>query len=379
LKVLTRYIGLEVLQRALLFMGVITVLLLAGRSLEFVEEMAQGEIPGEAVVNLLMLAIPKTLGLALPLSLFFGLLTTIARLCLDSEMDAMASAGVGLYSLLPIVLGLGALGMAAEAGITLWLEPLGERRMAQATNQFQQQALTAMVREGEFNDMPEGRVLFFHERGGDGRLKEVFFYDPDADPPMTLTAKEGLLTQGEGGEVEAVFFDGVRYQGRPREALVRVLEFERYRVRKSFGDVGGAKAKREGEPTPALWTAAWRDGKGAAANRIELFRRLSLPVSLPVLMLLAVPLGVENRRSGTRSYGVLWGALLLLLYHNVLIILEEWGLQGTTPPGTLLWGPPLVLAVLALVLLYRSVHGLTLVPRLPLGVPRIRQRREQGS
>ena len=43
-KVLTRYIALEVLQRVLLFMGVLTTLLVAGRGVEFVKQMANGEL-----------------------------------------------------------------------------------------------------------------------------------------------------------------------------------------------------------------------------------------------------------------------------------------------------------------------------------------------
>lgn len=361
MKVLFRHIASEVVQRALIILGVITVLMLLAKGLDFLEAMAQGEIPGSAVVALLGLAIPKILALALPLALFFGLLTTVARLCLDSEMDAMAAAGVGLYNLLPMVAGIGVLGLVLEAGLTLWLVPAGEARMAQATATFQQQALTSLVRAGRFNEFPGGRILYFRERGDGDRMQEVFFHDPAPRPPVTVTARQGELRQGRGGEVEAVFYRGVRYEGRAREDLVRVTEFERYRVRKSLGDVGNPSGGREARPTDELWRSA--DADGSRKNRVELFRRMAVPLSLPVLLLLGLPLGVENRRSGTRSYGILWGALLVLAYHNGLIVMEDWAGNGVVATHWMLWAVPVPTLGLALVLLYRAVNGLSLLPR----------------
>jgi lipopolysaccharide export system permease protein len=274
----------------------------------------------------------------------------------------MAAAGVGLYNLLPLIGGVAALGLVLEGALTLWLEPAGEARLAKATASFQQQALTSVVRAGQFNEFPGGRVLFFQKRDGDGRMQEVFFHDPEPQTAVTVTARHGELAQGEDGDVEAVFFDGVRYQGRLEAPLVRVMAFDRYRVRKSLGEVDDGSGGREALPTPVLWERVREGGEGALDDRVELFRRLTIPLSVPVLLLLALPLGVENRRSGTRSYGILWGALLVLAYHNGLIVLEDWAGNGVVPAHWLLWAAPLPLLALALYLLYRAVHGLPMVP-----------------
>jgi lipopolysaccharide export system permease protein len=370
LKVLFRHIGAEVVQRALIILAVITALLLLGKGLEFLEEMAQGEIPGQAVLALLGLAVPRILALALPLALFFGLLTTIARLCLDSEMDAMAAAGLGFYNLLPLMALISGAGLILEAGLTMYVVPAGQERLAEATTQFQKQALTSLVRTGRFNEFPGGRVLFFRERDGQGRMKEVFFHDPEPRPEVTITANRGELSQDPDGKVEAVFYDGVRYQGRPREDLVRVMAFDRYRVHKSLGEVKADDGGREALATDELIRRA-RAGDDVE-DAVELFRRMAIPLSIPVLVLLALPLGVENRRSGTRSYGILWGALFVLAYHNGLIVVEEWASNGVVAAHWMLWAVPLPTAVLAGYLLRRTVHGLPLVPR--PGWPRWRRK-----
>ncbi|MEF8792958.1 LPS export ABC transporter permease LptF [Thiohalorhabdus sp.] len=360
MKILYRHIATEVVQRALIILGVITMLMLLAKGLDYLEEMAQGEIPGQGVFALLGLALPKILALALPLAMFFGLLTTIGRLCLDSEMDAMAAAGVGLYNLLPLVVALGFVALLLEAGLTLGLEPMGEGRMARAKATFQQQALTSLVRSGQFNEFPGGRVLYFTERGSQGLMREVFFHDPKPRPPVTITAKRAELTQSENGKVEALFHQGRRYQGRPREGLARVMGFDRYRVRKSLGNIAGGDGGREAVATAELWQGAWADGSGVRRDRVELFRRLAIPLSVPVLLLLALPLGVERRRGG-RSFGILGGALLVLAYHNALIAIEDWAGDGVVGAHWLLWATPVPVLGLAVFLLYRTVYGLPLM------------------
>lgn len=352
----------EILLRAAMILGVITALMVLAESLELLEQMAHGEIPAEAVLVLLGLGLPKIAALAFPLALFFGLLTTISRLCLDSEMDAMAAAGVGLHDLLPLVGLLAAVGLVLELGLTLWAEPAGEARMARAMGDFQRQAVTSLAKPGRFNELTGGRVLYFRERAEDGRMQRVFFRDPGPDPTVTVTAPEGRLVVQDDGTLEATFWDGLRYQeGVALGGLVRVTHFDRYRAREPLGRVGGSGGGLEALPTTELVATAW-SGEEARERRAELFRRLAIPFSLPILLILALPLGLENRREGSRSFGILWGALFVLGYHHALIAVQDWAASGAVAPHWLLWAVPLPAAALAIFFLQRGCRGLSLIP-----------------
>ena len=364
--VLVRYVASEALLRALLILAVVTALMVLAKGLNYLEEMAQGEIPAQAIAALLGLAVPKILALAIPLALFFGLLTTVTRLCLDSEMDAMAAAGVGLYQLLPLVGGLAALGVVIEGGLTLWAEPAGEARIARTTAAVEQQALTAMLREETFNELPGKRVLFFDAKEGEGRFRDVFFQDGDQEPPVTVTARSGELVRGQEGALEVAFRDGVRYQGTVQaDAARRAMRFERYRVHKSLQEATGGGGGAEAIPTTRLWAQGFSGRADARRMRTELFRRLAMPLSVPILLMLALPLGVEPRRGGGRSLGVIWGGLLVLAYHNALIAVEDWAAQGAVAPHWLLWAVPAPGLALAVWLLDRRVKGQPLMPAMP--------------
>ncbi len=361
MKLLFRYILWEVLFRGILILSVVTALMLLAEGLEFLEEMAHGKIPATAIPALLGLAMPKIAALALPLALFFGLLTTVSRLCLDGEMEAMAAAGIGLPNLLPVVGIAGGVGLILESGLTLWAEPAGEASMGRAMTNLQRTAITSMAQPGQFNEFAGGRVLYFRGRDSAGRMRRIFFQDPGPEPSVIITASRGALTAQGNGEVEAVFWQGVRYQGTEAGDLVRVVRFDRYRLHESLGHANGAHAGREALPTSALLGTVW-NSEDALPRRTELYRRFALALSVPVFLLLALPFGLETRRSGKRSFGLLGGALFALGYYNALISLKEFAMEGAVAPHWLLWAIPVPTLAVAALLLHQRVRGYSLLP-----------------
>lgn len=350
MKVLYRYIGGEALYRAGAILAIVGGMMVLEQLLRYISDVASGDIPFSAVGSLMLLVLPRILSLAVPLALFFGLLTTVSRLSQDSELDALRAAGVGLYQLLPVVVGLGALGLALEAGLKLGVEPASERRFLEALASFQDRALTSILRPGQFNELPGGRVLYFERADGDGAkgpMTNIFFYDPRGSTPSALSARGGSLEQQPGGDVRAIFRDGRRLDLNLGEEDRRLTRFERYRVVKPIGTGGGEVDEGpEARTTASLWTGAQAPGKEGRTARLELAKRLVMPVSVPLLLVLGLALGVESRRQG-RSYGLLIGALLVLGYHQVLLTLEKQITQGQLEAHTLLWMAPGPLGLLA--------------------------------
>jgi lipopolysaccharide export system permease protein len=346
LKVLFRYVGGEALYRAGAILLIVGGMMVLAQSLEYIADVASGDIPFSAVGSLLLLVLPRILSLSLPLALFFGLLTTVSRLSQDSELDALRAAGVGLYQLLPVVVGLGALGLALEAGLKLGVEPASERRFLQAMASFQDQALTGILRPGQFNELPGGRVLYYERSGQGAPMANVFYYDPRGRTPSALSARGGSLQQQPNGEIQAVFRNGRRLDLTLAEEGRRLVRFDRYRVIKPIGTGGGElELGPEARTTRSLLAAVGKEGKSGRTARLTLAKRLVMPLSVPLLLLLGLALGVESRRQG-RSYGLLIGGLLVLGYHQVLLTLEKQITQGQLEAHALLWMAPGPLALL---------------------------------
>jgi lipopolysaccharide export system permease protein len=340
LKILYRYVGGEALYRAGAILLIIGGMMVLDQILRYVSDVASGEIPLAAVVQLLLLVLPRILSLALPLALFFGLLTTVARLSQDSELDALRAAGVGLYQLLPVVVVLGALGLALEAGLKLVVEPASERRFVEAMAAFQDRPLTGMLNPGQFNELPGGRILYFEPGGKDTPMREIFYFDPGGPVPSALSARGGSLDKQDDGRVQALFREGRRLDLAWQDAQRRLTRFDRYRVVKPLSGGGGnVDLGPEARSTPDLVAVMGAQGDKGRTARLHLAKRLVMPLSVPILLVLGLALGVEGRRQG-RSFGLLVGGLIVLGYHQVLLTLEKYILQGQLEAHALLWMAP---------------------------------------
>jgi lipopolysaccharide export system permease protein len=87
--------------------------------------------------------------------------------------------------------------------------------------------------------------------------------------------------------------------------------------------------------------------------KAELYGRLARAFSLPLLPLLAVPLGLAAKRSG-RAPGAIVGGLLLLAFHHLIQLGEGLASKGRTSAELAVGGPFLVFALIAFTVFFTS-------------------------
>jgi lipopolysaccharide export system permease protein len=85
----------------------------------------------------------------------------------------------------------------------------------------------------------------------------------------------------------------------------------------------------------------------------ELHSRFAFPFASLVFAVLAVPLGMQNRRSG-KSAGFATSIGILLAYYVVQSLLRTLADKGTLPPALALWLPNLIFLGLGWYLLRRA-------------------------
>lgn len=82
----------------------------------------------------------------------------------------------------------------------------------------------------------------------------------------------------------------------------------------------------------------------------ELHSRFAFPCAVFVFALLALPLGLQNRRSGKTS-GFTVSILILLLYYVLLTFLRTLAEKGAIPPFAAAWLPNLLFGGIGFALL----------------------------
>ncbi len=345
--VLHRYLGRELLRYWLAFTLVLWLVLLTARFSLYLGQAASGRIPADTVLWLLGLKSVGFFVFLMPLTLFLALLWLLGRLNRDREMLALAASGVGplqLYQalLLPAV-AVALLVGAASALLVPQTAAEGYRLRAQAERRLDASALTP----GRFHFLRGGRWLVYAQGEGDapGSLRDVFIHIEGRSRAQVLVARRAAV-RDESGVRYLVLSEGYHYSGNPGQADYRRLHFQDYRLRLSPEAVT-VPARPDAVATPVLW----RDPSPAA--RAELARRLARPVSVLLLVLVAVPLA--RYRPGASRYAPLWaGVLVFTLYFSLLGVGRLWIEQGRLPAGAGLWWVHALLLAVALALLWRQ-------------------------
>ncbi len=160
-----------------------------------------------------------------------------------------------------------------------------------------------------------------------------------------LVAESGRQEIQADGSRYLILENGYRYDGNPGQADYRAIQYDTYGVLLPKPSVSGEISEREAVPT--------RDLLGSDNPRFqsELQWRLSIPVLVFVVTLLAVPLSRVNPRQG--RFLKLLPAILLYMTYLALLIAARGALdKGQIPQALGLWWVHGIFVLIGFALLY---------------------------
>jgi lipopolysaccharide export system permease protein len=301
---------------------------------------AGGQVASSDVLALIAFAVLNYLPTVIILTSFISVLAAVTRSYRDSEMVVWFASGQSLSRWirpvmtfgLPLVLIVGALSFVAT--------PWASMKRDEYTQRFQKREDLKRVAPGQFRESASANRVFFVEgsAAGSGVVQNVFVNSVENGANSIVVAKQGVVESDAKGGQFLVLKNGRRYQGTPGQADFQSMEFERYSMRVATkAQVIGNDVKVEQMSTPALL---------AAPNRFtlaELLYRMSAPIMVVVLMLLAIPLGFVNPRAGS-SANLILALLIFFTYSNLSKLVEASVKQGKVQFAMAWW--PLHLAAL---------------------------------
>ena len=339
------------------------VVLVATQVINLLGRAASGRVAIDAVGALAGFWTISLTPLLLILTAYIGILTVLTRYWRDSEMAVWLACGLSLKSWINPILRFAVPFALLVAAISLWVQPWAELRSREFGELLKQQQELALLEPGVFREIGGRqlpRVYFiesFDSEGGEAR--NLFIREREANGRETVIfALEGRFTQDAHKRILQLK-NGYRYNGTPGSADYERASFQNLELIVSTGTkVVDVQAHRRTVPTAQLW------GSSEPLHQAELMWRLSLPVSVLVLSLLALPLSYFNPRSG-HTYNILIAIGLFLLYQNGLTFLRDAVAAGRLP--MLVGLLPLhltMLAVFALLLRWRGLPAQSLLQSL---------------
>lgn len=355
---LGRYLAGDVIGHTAAVSVVLLAIIITGRFVKYLAEAAGGRLAADILLPVMLYRLPGFLELLLPLGLFIGILMAYGRLYVESEMVVMSACGVGpgrlaRFTLLPACL----VGLLV-AGLSLFLTPQGAARSEALLNNPQAMQGLQLLAAGRFQPRGDkGAVSYAASIDPEkGLLSQVFFFDPEGSSQNPENAGDqavASVTLARGGEVMQdrqadvrylELRDGYRFTGAPGRADFSVISFQRFGQR-----LPDEPSSARGEPVDARSTRQLMESE-SLEDKAALHWRISLPVMVPVVALLALSLSKTNHRRG--RYIKLAPALLLHLAYLMLLVTSRTRVAEGDGPVAQLWLVHMVFFALALFLLF---------------------------
>lgn len=337
--IIFRYLAREVLMSMLAVSLILLLIIISARFVTYLAEAAAGELDGGVLLTLMTYRLPAYLELILPLGLFLGILMAYGRLYLESEMTVLHACGLSQGKLIGFTM-VSTFVVACVVGVfSLYLGPEGVRASEKLLAEQRNRTDFETLKPARFHELDGGSGISYAESISDDKqkLQKVFMAKlaPDSvdDDLTVLTAESGeTVVDAETGVKYLLLKNGRRYVGRPGEVNYKVVEFKTFSQILPEPDYEAVKPKKE---TDGLSTAQLFE-RDTLAARAALQWRLSLPVLVMVVGLLAVPLSRTQPRQG--RYAKMLPAILLYIFYLVCVNGARGAIEdGSAPFIGLLW------------------------------------------
>ncbi|MCF7980696.1 MAG: LPS export ABC transporter permease LptF [Pseudomonadales bacterium] len=318
--IIFRYLAKNVVVTMLAVTAVLLLIIMSGRFIKYLAEAAAGELGVDVLFSLIGYKLPSFLELILPLGLFLGILMSYGRLYLDSEMTVLSACGMStkrllFYTMMPSLFVMLLVGL-----LSLELSPWGTRKVDEIFRaQDARTEFDALV-PGRFQELGGGGRVTYTEKLTDKRKRmgNVFISQriekPGKKPELILLVAESgsqYIDEATGSHF-LLLENGYRYDGDPGDPEYRIIQYEKYGVNIPKPAERAARVKAELKPTLDLINST------NPQDIAQLQWRLSLPLLVPIITLIAIPLSRVNPRQGR------WLRLLpsIFLYMGYLVLLS---------------------------------------------------------
>lgn len=344
LHTLYRYIVRETITSFLLGMFIFTGVLLMGRMLKLANMVVSKGVPMQDIMLMVAYLLPNFAIITIPMSLLLAVLLTFSRLSGDSEIIAIKASGISLYRILPPILLIALTAYILTAVIAVYALPMGNTAFKKLLYSSIQGRLSLNIKEQVFNTSIPGLLIYVNRNNSDsGTLSGIMIQD-ERNPGdiSTIFAESGSAGIDENNrKIHLQLYDGSIHQYRPKETYRR-LGFKEYALEIDLSKSATSFDRNELDMT--LTEIRHNLQKGGFSKKLmmdmglEVHRRFALPFACFIFAIVAVPLGVQNRRSG-KAAGFSFSIAAILVYYVFQSIGRTLGEKELLTPFLAVWFP----------------------------------------
>ena len=365
------YLCKEVSLTMIAVSAILVFIFLCNMFVHYLDYVATGKYAAAVLFRLIFLQVPILFSLLLPLGLFLGILAAYGRLYAESELTVMHACGFSFKQLFCDTMILALIVMLVVGALVIVFNPALYDARDRLMEEAQSSTVLDTIMPGQFLSSMNGDAVFYIESLSRDRHKMNHVFMAQSEKPSENSAGKNSaeaqqhdnwvivsarrahqIVDHQTGDQFIEAQDGYRYQGIPGQRNFQVMRFNTYAKRigtleRPFVNERGVEAMS----TLDLLKTAFHDHEAMA----EIQWRISMPLSVLILAILALPLSRVNPRAG-RFAKFLPAILIYILYANMMFVTRNWLEDGHIPAWLgLFWVHALVL-LLGIFLIIRQIR-----------------------
>lgn len=358
-RILSLYIIREIASLFLLGIAVFTLILIMGRLIKLTELVVSRGVPLADVSRMIMYLMPSFLVFTIPMAFLLAVLLAFGRLSTDNEITIIKASGISLIQIMPPVLACALVATIFTLMASLIGVPWGNSAFKDISFKVLKQNVSATIREKVFWDEIPGMILYT-EHYNDQRhtLQGVIIHDGrNPERPMTIFARDGVVTGGSDSHALKLSLNSGSIHAAGKGEEYRLVAFGEYIMTVGSEDGGSILGRNEQDMSVTELRKQFASVSIPFQTRMKMMSefhgRFAFPFASIVFAFIAVPLGIQNRRSG-KSAGFSVSIGILLTYYLMLSFLRTLAEKGSVPPFIALWLPNMIFLGIGFYLLRMS-------------------------
>jgi lipopolysaccharide export system permease protein len=308
-------------------------------------------------------SVPPYLTFTLPMAFLLSVIVVLGRLSTENEILALKASGVNLMWLFVPITFVGLIVTTCGLLNTNFLLPRCSGLFRETLINVIKKGISVDDKEGVFNDSVPGVVVYINKVDNAKRTLTGIVVSDDRDKSVkqTISASKGYVNiDPDTFQLYFMLQEGTLHRWEKDTDTYRSVSFQDYTFTMDLSEMvqtGGVSRKLayemdRDELKKALKTTTNEDHRYDLL--LEIYKKISLPLSSLAFIILTIPLGVRRKVEGKFS-GTLYSLLLFIFYYVLIAMTDSLGKNLNAPPYIVTFLPNAVIAAMGLYLL-RSLN-----------------------
>jgi lipopolysaccharide export system permease protein len=285
-------------------------------------------------------------------------IVTLGRLSTENEILALKASGVNLRCLFVPIASVGILITAIALFNTNLLLPTSANLFRDTLVNVLKKGITVDDKEGIFNDTIPGVVIYIDKVDPQSnKLTGVLVSDDrDKDEKQTISASNGFIHLDPVTlDLSFILYNGSLHKWEKKNDTYRTVSFKDYTFMINLANMLPPSAGVRKRPFE-MDRKELRKAMGLANKdrqydlQIEIYKKITIPMSALAFILLTVPLGIRRKVEG-RFSGIIYSLVLFVFYYILMALTENLGKTLRIPPLLIASIPNTTIVILGLYLL----------------------------